>query len=101
MVDSFRYGAMFGSAAVRAAAEFARWLLAPRPQGQYEVEFRVVDAWPARGPEYTVEIGLGREDAGGPEYLVMWPSGYLPGIGQGADVGPELMWEPVDRAAPH
>ncbi|MGE7386917.1 hypothetical protein ACQKM2_15690 [Streptomyces sp. NPDC004126] len=58
------------------AAEFARWLLAPAPEGRYEEEFLLLDGEPQRGSRalaegalLTVEVLLGRAEAGGPEYL--------------------------------
>ncbi|MEU9718139.1 hypothetical protein [Streptomyces sp. NPDC047976] len=58
------------------AAAFARWLLAAAPEGRYEEEFLLLDGEPqsgsrrlADGTLLTVEVLLGREEAGGPEYL--------------------------------
>ncbi|EFL19548.1 hypothetical protein [Streptomyces sp. C] len=58
------------------AAAFARWLLADAPEGRYEEEFVLVDDEPqsgsarlADGTRLTVEVLLGRAEAGGPEYL--------------------------------
>ncbi|MFJ5804100.1 hypothetical protein [Streptomyces decoyicus] len=69
--------------ALRAAA-FARWLLASPPEGQYEKEFMLVDGEPQSGSRrltdgtrLTVEILLGREEAGGPEYLQVLLSGEI------------------------
>ncbi|MCY1137080.1 hypothetical protein OWR29_03655 [Actinoplanes sp. Pm04-4] len=48
-----------------------------------------------------LDVMLGREHAGGPEYLVVWPSGYFPELKVGADISGELHWEPVDRNRLH
>lgn len=64
------------------AAAFARWLLADAPEGRYEEEFVLVDAEPhgADGTRrLTVEVLLGREEAGGPEYLQVLPYGEVGG----------------------
>ncbi|MFD9081845.1 hypothetical protein [Streptomyces erythrochromogenes] len=65
----------FHGGAPRAAA-FAQWLLASPPDGRYEEEFALIDGEPQAGSRrltdgsrLTVEILLGREEAGGPEYL--------------------------------
>ncbi|WP_329453298.1 hypothetical protein OG894_42745 (plasmid) [Streptomyces sp. NBC_01724] len=64
------------------AAAFAQWLLASPPIGPYEKEFMLIDGEPQSGSRrvtdgtrFTVEILLGREEAGGLEYLQMLPSG--------------------------
>lgn len=64
------------------AAAFAQWLLACPPEGRYEKEFMLVDSEPQSGSRQltdgtrlTVEILLGREEAGGPEYLQVLLSG--------------------------
>lgn len=66
------------------AAAFAEWLLACPPEGRYEKEFVLVDGEPqsgsrrlADGARLTVEILLGREEAGGPEYLQVVLSGEI------------------------
>lgn len=68
------------------AAAFARWLLAEAPAGRYEEEFTLVDAEPqsgsarlSDGTRLTVEVLLGREEAGGPEYLQVVLSGAVGG----------------------
>jgi hypothetical protein len=98
------------------AAAFARWLLAARPEGPYETEFLLVDrelgaapaiAWlPAGALEpvriehttLTVEVLLGREAAGGPEYLIVEPMGFAPEQGFAFQVCEPLDCEPLDRA---
>uniref|UniRef100_UPI002F907165 hypothetical protein n=1 Tax=Streptomyces sp. NBC_01001 TaxID=2903713 RepID=UPI002F907165 len=66
------------------AIAFAQWLLASPPEGLYEKEFMLVDGEPqsgsrrlANGTLLTVEILLGREEAGEPEYLQVLPSGEV------------------------
>ncbi|MDX2394976.1 hypothetical protein ACWGHM_36635 [Streptomyces sp. NPDC054904] len=58
------------------ATAFAQWLLACPSEGPYEREFILIDSEPQSGSRrltdgtrLTVEILLGREEAGGPEYL--------------------------------
>ncbi|MEU9039475.1 hypothetical protein AB0D45_31850 [Streptomyces sp. NPDC048352] len=85
------------------AAAFARWLLAAPPEGRYEDEFTLVDGEPqsgsrrlADGTRLTVEVLVGREEAGGPEYLQVLLSGEVPG---GAfEVCAPLVCERVPRA---
>jgi hypothetical protein len=93
-------------------AGFARWLLTVPPENPYESEFMLIDDEPQPGqgisllPEgtlLTVEVRLGREETGGPEFLQVLPSGLtavLPsGQGQRAafQVCAELECQPVDR----
>ncbi|MGW6855592.1 hypothetical protein [Streptomyces xanthophaeus] len=66
------------------AAAFAQWLLVSPPEGRYEKEFILVDGEPqsgsrrlADGTRLTVEILLGREEAGGPEYLQVILTGEI------------------------
>lgn len=70
-------------------AAFAQWLLEPPPAGRYEKEFFLLDEQsPNAGSSVcplTVHVLLGRENAGGPEYLVV----YLDSVG--------LEWESVER----
>ncbi|WP_185899548.1 hypothetical protein [Streptomyces sp. WAC07061] len=61
------------------AAAFARWLLAAAPEGRYEEEFLLLDGVPRSGSLLTVEVLLGREEAGGPEYLQVLLSGEAGG----------------------
>lgn len=83
--DGYFFGRLpLGQGAPR-AAEFARWLLAAPPTGPYEWEFTLIDRepqagspWIAAGTLLTVEFLLGREEADGPEYLQMLPSGRRP-----------------------
>ncbi|WP_329383084.1 hypothetical protein OG625_20715 [Streptomyces sp. NBC_01351] len=65
-------------------AAFAQWLLACPPDGRYEKEFTLVDSEPQSGSRrltdgtrLTAEILLGREEAGGPEYLQVLLSGEI------------------------
>lgn len=66
------------------AAAFAQWLLACPPEGRYEKEFMLVDSEPQSGSRrltdgtrLTVEVLLGREEAGEPEYLQVLLSGEI------------------------
>lgn len=74
--DAYFIGRTTLSGGAPRAAAFAQWLLASPPEGRYEKEFMLVDSEPqsgsrrlADGTRLTVEILLGREEAGGPEYL--------------------------------
>lgn len=96
-------------------ADFARWLLAERPDGPYEAEFLLVADVPQEGlggswlppggtsPEWvddlrmSVEILIGREAAGGPEFLQVIPLGHSVGKGFGFQPCAELECEPLDR----
>ncbi|MDK9497610.1 hypothetical protein QEZ40_002551 [Streptomyces katrae] len=85
------------------AAAFARWLLAAAPEGRYEEEFLLLDGEPqsgsrrlADGALLTVEVLLGREEAGGPEYLQVLLSGEVGG--RAFEVCAPLECRRVDRA---
>lgn len=74
--DAYFIGRTTLSGGAPRAAAFAQWLLVSPPEGRYEKEFMLVDGEPqsgsrrlADGTRLTVEILLGREEAGGPEYL--------------------------------
>ncbi|MCX4826014.1 hypothetical protein OG883_40790 [Streptomyces sp. NBC_01142] len=87
------------------AAAFAQWLLTPPPEVQYEKEFILVHGEPqcrsrqiADGTRLTIEILMGREEAGGPEYLQVLPSGETPRQGIAFEVCAPLECQPVPRA---
>ncbi|MEV6488284.1 hypothetical protein AB0M20_06555 [Actinoplanes sp. NPDC051633] len=86
-------------------ADLARWLLAERPAGRYEVEFellRKAQPWQGTGEMLMdLDITLGRDEPGGPESLVCFPSGYLPKIERWAQIYEGLDWEGIDRPRLH
>ena len=110
-------GRVWLSGGAARAAEFARWLLVPPPRQRYEKDFVLLDDEPTPGraiswlapdateaeriedTELTVEIMIGRDDDGGPEYLILQPSGHAPRQGFAFQICAELVWEPMDRAA--
>ncbi|MDA5284113.1 hypothetical protein [Streptomyces sp. Isolate_45] len=75
-LDSYFIGRTTLTGGAPHAAAFAHWLLACPPEGPYEKEFILIDSEPQSGSRrltdgtrLTIEILLGREEAGGPEYL--------------------------------
>ncbi|MFB9903879.1 hypothetical protein [Allokutzneria oryzae] len=113
--DAYVLGRVRLSGGAPHVARFARWLLEPPPQERYESEFLLVDdepqpgraiSWLARGAteperidtiELTVEVLLGREGEGGPEFLQLAPAGHAPEHGIAFQVCAELEWDPMDR----
>ncbi|MFI6054863.1 hypothetical protein ACIBCO_32855 [Streptomyces violascens] len=94
--------AMHGGAST--AAAFARWILSAPSEGRYENEFRLIDgeqqigAGPlADGTWLTVEVLMGREEHGGPEYLRLLLSGETSVQRIPFEVCAPLHCEPVPR----
>ncbi|MEU7508636.1 hypothetical protein ACFZBM_17795 [Streptomyces lavendulae] len=82
--DAYFIGRTTLSGGAPRAVAFAQWLLASPPEGRYEKEFVLVDGEPQSGSRrltdgtrLTVEILLGREEAGRPEYLQVLLSGEI------------------------
>ncbi|MFE9796556.1 hypothetical protein ACFYRL_33040 [Streptomyces goshikiensis] len=82
--DAYFIGRMTLNGGAPRAAAFAQWLLASPPEGRYEKEFMLLESEPQNGSRrltdgtrLTVEILLGREEAGGPEYLQVLLSGEI------------------------
>ena len=106
--DAYLLGRCRLSGGRQCVEDFARWLLAPVPEGVYETEFVLIDnerqtvghagALLGEGQYLNIEILLGRNESGGPESLTVVATG---------DTGPPsyrafllfagLECEPVDR----
>ena len=78
-------------------------MVAGRAAGRYETEFALLenempvsDFWDS-SMVVTIEMLLGREQAGDPEHLFVYPGGYFPQSRTSAHLCDELSWEPVDR----
>jgi hypothetical protein len=113
--DAFFIGRAPLTGGAAQATAFARWLLEDPPPERYEKEFLLVEDEPMPGfgitwipdgehrpvhiqnTRLTVECLLGREEVGGPEYLLVVPAGHAPDQGFGFQVCAELECEPLDR----
>ncbi|MGY0064155.1 hypothetical protein ACWY4P_48285 [Streptomyces sp. LZ34] len=103
--DAYFIGRVTLRGGARRAAAFARWLLAPPPEGPYEKEFMLIDSEPQTGSRHiaegtllTVEVLMGREEPGGPEFFQVLPSGETPVRRLGFEVCAPLDCQPVPRA---
>ncbi|GAA4022205.1 hypothetical protein GCM10022247_53010 [Allokutzneria multivorans] len=115
--DAYFLGRVRLSGGSEHVARFASWLLKPAVDEAYERSFVLVDdepdpgrpiSWlapgatePARVSDtvLTVEVMIGRDEDGGPEYLMLQPSGRAPQQGFAFQICAELVWEPMDRAS--
>jgi predicted dehydrogenase len=91
-------------------AAFARWLLEPRPEGPYEAGFPLVRGAPdgtvtEEGPggarlretALDVDVYLCRDEPGGSERLLAFPSASVVGTRTSYPVAAELVASPLDR----
>ncbi|MFK0256147.1 hypothetical protein [Streptomyces sp. NPDC090445] len=101
--DAYSIGRVTLPGGAPRAAAFAHWLLTSPPEGPYEKEFMLIHGEPQRGSRrltdgtrLTVEILMGREEAGGPEYLQMLLTGEIRAFA--FEVCAPLECRPVPRA---
>ncbi|XVQ08043.1 hypothetical protein ACQP1W_36525 [Spirillospora sp. CA-255316] len=92
-------------------AAFARWLLEPRPEGPYETGFPLVRGAPdgtiteegrdggtlLRETALDVDVYLCRDEPGGSERLLAFPSASIVGTRTSYPVAAELVASPLDR----
>ncbi|MDT0547565.1 MULTISPECIES: hypothetical protein [Streptomyces] len=103
--DAYFIGRVPLRGGVARAAAFARWLLAAPPDGPYETEFVLVRGEPqagtrqiAEGTLLTVELLMGREQPGGPEFLQVLLFGETPVRHLAFEVCAPLDCQPMPRA---